>query len=164
MEEYSKYKDSPDGSGLKKLYDSRTLSIKDFLLKYYSDCDFTQWDRWISKFVDPAFDKQRYDEMIRNFGYVSIEKHEFITQYQFYELAKEDGRLDVDVAKFIGFLAGTGFFDKWSLTLDEWFNIPNWSNPYNNILESCSINSLLKHRFGLDCFKLGLLEMPHWKR
>ena len=164
MEEYLKYKNYPEGSGLKKLYDSKTLSVKDFLLKYYSACDMGQWNRWMSKYVKPAYDKKRYDEMVRNFGYVSIKKHEFKTQYKFYELAKDDDRLDIDVAMFIGFLAGTGFFDNWALTLEEWFNIPNWSNPHNKFTESNSINTLLKYPYGLDCFRLGLLEMPHWKR
>lgn len=135
-----------------------------FLNEYYSNPDFTKWDRWIEKYVEPAYSISRHMEMVKNFGYVSLEKHDFNEQNRVYSALTNEKRLDEPTKKFIGFLAGTGFFKYCNISLIDWFNMANWNNPQVKVGNGKAINELLEYDKGLVCFKLDLLEMPFWKR
>ena len=58
--------------------------------------------------------------MISNFGYAQLENHDFKEQYEIYDQLKNEERLDEETKKFIGFLAGNGFFKKWNISLMKW--------------------------------------------
>lgn len=164
-----RYKDYPEGSGGKAIYDRYFLPFTVFLVKYYSDPENKEWDRWISKYIEPAFDAKRHDEMIKNFGYKNKEYHNFEVQYAIYEQLISDTRLTDDVRMFIGFLAGSNgiynFFCKHNITIAQWFEIRNWYNPY--LYESNderSINEILGYPYGINYLKTLLPQMPNWKR
>jgi hypothetical protein len=128
-DEAEKYREYPKGSGGRMMYDMVHYPFSYILEEYYSNPDYKEWLRWYALYIEPAFDEMRHDEMIKNFGYLKKELHDFREQYVFYKHLKEDKRLTDDIRKFIGFMAGVGFFDKYHMSLDQWFEMKNWHNP-----------------------------------
>ncbi|PVX44448.1 hypothetical protein C8C85_0182 [Flavobacterium sp. 103] len=165
QKEVLKYKDYPEGSGSKRHYDSLFLPFQDYLVKYYTNPDLTSWERWKNKYIELAFDKKRHDEMIKNFGYAEKKYYDFVVQNKFYlELINED-RIGNDTKKFIGFLAGAGFFRKYNLTLKQWFDMKNWSNPnFEEAEDGKAINEILNYSYGENYIKTSLPHLPFWNR
>jgi hypothetical protein len=165
LSEILKYKDYPEGSGGKNLYDKYFLPINEYIKKYYANPEYKEWDTWYKKYIEPAFNETRHDEMVKNFGYVSKERHDFEEQYKVYSLLKDRQNLSEEVKQFIGFLAGAGFFKKYGLTVGNWFNSKNWLNP--NLEEAddkMTINEILNIPYGINYFKVLLTQMPFWRR
>jgi len=163
------YKDYPEGSGKKGIYDYVFLPFKDYINKYYQSPDISTWKIWQAKYIEPAFDESRHEEMIKNFGYVSIDKHDFKSQYAIYNQLKEDNRLDDETGRFIGFMAGSHFFDKHITDIEEWFNTYYWTRPdltdkYPEYKLGITINDLLELPYGLNYFKSVLLGLNYWRR
>jgi hypothetical protein len=165
QKEALKYKDYPEGSGSKRHYDSLFLPFQDYLVKYYSNPDLINWERWKNKYVELAFDKKRHAEMIKNFGYAEKKYYDFDVQNEFYSELINDERISNDTKKFIGFLAGAGFFRKYNLTIEQWFDMKNWSNPYlEEAVDGRTINEILKYSFGENYIKTSLTQLPFWNR
>ena len=149
------------------MYDSVYMPFEQYLEKYYNVLNpkqKTKWDRWYIRYIEPAFEESRHAEMIKNFGYVSIDKHNFKVQSDIYQQLEQENRMDDETKKFIGFLAGAGFFEQWKLTLKDWMNNNNWYNPYLNTQNQKTINEILNYQNGLNYLKTQLPEMPFWKR
>ncbi|MBP7808115.1 MAG: hypothetical protein KA163_02370 [Bacteroidia bacterium] len=165
QKEALKYKDYPEGSGGKSIYDLYFMEFEQYLEKYYRDPEYKQWERWYNKYIEPAFDPNRHSEMIKNFGYISDSIHDFTAQSEVFNDLKSDARLTEEIRQFIGFMAGSGFFKRYNLSLNEWFNMKNWSNPYTKDIENgMSINEILNCKYGINYFKISLTQMPHWNR
>ncbi|TRX33229.1 hypothetical protein FNW52_15840 [Flavobacterium sp. ZT3R18] len=164
LKNIEKYKNYPDGSLSRKTYDRYFLHFEEYLKKYYHNPNFKEWERWYQKYIEPAFDLKRHHEMIKNFGYVSIDKHDFITQYEVYSQLKSDERLDEETKKYVGFLAGAGFFNQFNLSVERWFKINNWQNPNIKNEESKTLNEILNYPYGINYFKTLLTQMPFWRR
>src|SRR5688500_18796950 len=92
-----KYRDYPEGSGGKAIYDSVFLPFQEYLIKYYKNPDLGAWMRWKEKYIDLAFDENRRDEMARNFGYVEKNFHDFELQNDAYQKTKQNKALDEDL-------------------------------------------------------------------
>ena len=165
IEKIKAYKDYPEGSGSKRYYDSVFLPFEEYLEKYYSSPDLETWERFKTRYVEPAFEEERYEEMIKNFGYVSIDKHNFEAQYEIYNQLKNNDRLDDETKKFIGFMAGNGFFNKrYNISLEQWFNARNWGNLNIESEDGRTINELLTYNYGLNYCKVNLPHMNYWRR
>lgn len=164
LREIKKYRDYPEGSGMKRYYDSVFLPFDQYLKKYYSNPDLSTWGIWQTKYLGPAFDKSRHQEMVRNFGYVSIDKHDFEAQYATYDQLREDKRLDEESRKFIGFMAGNKFFRQHKITLKQWFNMTNWAKPSQESNDAKTINEILSYPYGLNMIKASLPHLDYWRR
>lgn len=164
LKEIERYKDYPEGSGGKKIYDSVFLPFPEYLKKYYKNPDMSSWNRWHQKYIQYAYDKVRYVELVERFGYAKIEFHDFEAQYEVYKFLQGDMRLDEETRKFIGFMAGTKFFEKHDITVLEWFNMPNWANPSRRVDEGKTINEILNSPYGLNMLKTSLPHLDHWRR
>lgn len=170
LEEIKKYKDYPEDSVYREVYDSVFLPFSEYLEKYYKNLKLTRskswqsWERWQKKYLEPAFDADRHEEMIKNFGYVSIDKHDFESQYRVYNGLKSDKRLDEETRRFIGFLAGNHFFDTYDISVEEWLTMKNWNRPFDKKEEGRTIDEILSYQYGLNMLKCSLLQMPYWKR
>ncbi|AXT57090.1 hypothetical protein D1815_15545 [Aquimarina sp. AD1] len=172
MEDYSKYKDFEEKTWQRHLYDINNLPFKEYLFKYHKSMNSynsEEWSKWQSKYIEPGFSKDRYEEMIKNFGYSSYDDHDFIKQNMFYNDLQKDERLDEETRKFIGFMAGSHFFDKHESSLQDWFNSNYWTRPdlTDNYLEyklDYTINQLLDMPYGLNYFKSILITLNHWRR
>ena len=164
-QEVEKYKDYPKGSGGKMMYDIVHYPFSYILEEYYANPNLSSWERWKSKYIELAFDENRHDEMIKNFGYADKKHYGFDVQNEFYNQLKNEDRLGNDTKQFIGFLAGAGFFRKYNLGLKEWFDMKNWSNPYlAEIEDGKSINEILSFPYGENYIKTILPQMPFWNR
>ncbi len=161
--DFEKYKNYPEGSGGKKMYDEFTLTFDAYLIKYYSCPDFEEWNRWRVRFIEPAFDENRHDEMIRNFGYVSKDRHDFDCQSFVYAELQQNKFMAEDVKQFVGFMAGAGFFKKYKLSIQDWLEIRNWFNPIESN-EMKPISEIIAIPYGLNYLRLFLLQMPFWRR
>lgn len=162
----SKYKDYPEGSVRKRVYDSVFLPFQEYLNKYYNQLDLNTWKRWQQKYIEPYFDESRHEEMIKNFGYVSINRHDFKIQYAMYDKLKDDNRLDDEIKKFISFMAGVGFFKQYAINLEEWFKIENWGNTASKLEDwkRRTINDVLSYEYGINFLKSDLPHISFWKR
>lgn len=158
------FKDYPEGSVNKEIYDSVFLPFHEYLNKYYINPDLTSWERWKSRYIEPAFNKNRHDEMIKNFGYVDKKYYDFDSQNKLYEQLKNDERIDGDIKQFMAFMAGTGFFKKNNLTLDLWFAMKNWANPYVPSEDGMTINEILNYKYGDNLLRTNLPILNYWRR
>ncbi|NRT13475.1 hypothetical protein [Flavobacterium sp. 14A] len=109
---------------LKKSEEYKTLPFDEYLKKYFKEVDTYDneiWSKIISKLVQPAYDKSRYDEMVYVYAYLDKKYHNFVTQYEIYNQLKNDNRLPDEIKQFIGFLAGADkgiFFKQYNLTIE----------------------------------------------
>ena len=116
--------------------DSETMPFDEYLKKYYNKEESVKlgidwnlfWASWISDFVAPAFDPSRRSEFVKNFGLVDESKFDFARMAAFHAEIHEFHLFPEDVERFIGFMAGTGFFK--GITLTEWLNSTNWQRKY----------------------------------
>jgi len=164
IERIKTYKNYPDGSGKRGIYDYVFLPFHEYLEKYYSTPDLSTWEIWQGKYIEPAFDENRHDEMVKNFGYVKKDFHDFSAQYEVFNHLAYDNRLDDETRKFIGFMAGVGFFKRYDINVEEWFDMLNWSHPEHAMEEGKTINEILKYPCGDNMFKVSLPQMPFWRR
>ena len=149
-----------------------TMPLENFLQKYYSKLDaFDEevWEKTLLNLVKLAYDEKTFNKMVENFGYSSIEKHDFKKQFDFFDELKNDNRLDIDTQKFIGFMAGNHFFDKYVFSIKDWFNSYYWANPYLSLTNSTekanfTINHILSSPYGLNYLKSVLPRLNHWRR
>ena len=146
-------------------------TLKEFLCNYFKEMhpyDEEVWVKIIKKLIEPSFDENRYDEMVYVFGYTSKYKHDFKKQYQFYKELEQDRRIDEETKKFIAFMAGNHFFDKYVCDIEEWFNSYYWTRPdlIGNIdyKMEYTINDILNLPYGLNYLKTILPQLNHWKR
>jgi hypothetical protein len=130
----------------------------------YSNPDLVQWNRWLRKYVNPAFDPTRYEEMAKNFGYITFDKHDFVAQNAIFIELQSENRLDDETKMFIGFMAGVCFFKHNRISLNVWMNSPNWYQPNQITPDQKSINELLNYENGLNYLKVMLPSLPFWKR
>ena len=172
MKDYQEYGDHDEGTWQKHLFDLSHLPLTKYLVKYHremSDFNHHKWREWMEKVIEPAFDETRHLEMIKNFGYISLDKHDFKRQQQFYNQLTRDARLDEETRKFIGFMAGSHFFDKYVTSLVEWFQSYYWTRPdlargHPDYKLDYTINELLDLPHGLNYFKSVLLGLNYWRR
>lgn len=164
INDLKKYKDFPEGSAGKVMYDSIYMTFEAYLEKYYLGVDLSVWRKWIEKYINPAFDPYEHEVMIKNFGYSSLDNFNFSEQYNVYNELENEKRLDEETRRFIGFLGGAGFFKRFNLEVINWFNIPNWYHPYWKPDGQKTLNEILDFKYGLNYIKIQFIGMPFWKR
>ena len=152
--------------------DLKIMPLKPFLVKYYSKLDsynIEVWEKIMLNLVELAYKETTYSKMAENFGYSSIDKHDFRKQYEFYNELQNDSRLDDEVKKFIGFMAGNHFFEKYVHNINDWFNSYYWMKPYLSVtnpteVTDFTINDVLNCPYGLNYLKTILPQLNHWRR
>ncbi|HRD80127.1 MAG TPA: hypothetical protein PLL53_05150 [Saprospiraceae bacterium] len=152
--------------------DLNTLSFEAYLLKYYKSEDSTQksidwnlfWARWMSQYVDPAFDPSRRAEFVKNFGLVDEGKFDFTKMEAIHSEIQELCLFPPDIERFIGFMAGTGFFK--SMALTEWLNAINWQRKYvvpDKGLNKTPLEIISLHN-GDNFLRANLTLLDWWRR
>ncbi|MDR0661370.1 MAG: hypothetical protein LBG19_11420 [Prevotellaceae bacterium] len=166
--EIKNYKDEPEGSVNKRIYDRYFLPFQEYLKKYYSDDKrLDRWKYFTDKFVKPLFDGTPYRNY-RDFLYQATppfcpdpEKLEIA-----WELLKDDARFDEELKQFFAFMCACGFLEDWHITFEQFLRISNWMHPWYE--EECerkeSILEVLNHNYGVTYLKSLLAGAPWLKR
>jgi hypothetical protein len=151
-------------------HDYYALPFNEYLLKHCANPDLTAWARWQDKFIEPAFDNTRHDELAKRFEYKKNEVHDFNLQAEVYDSLKSNALLDEETRKFIGFLGGVGFFKSYEISPEEWLFAADWYNPFKKEPqrypkeEQCTISELLALENGPGYFKTVLTGIPFLNR
>src|SRR5690606_5159221 len=116
LEEVKKYKDYPEGSGMKRYYDSIFLPFTEYLKKYYSDVPMERWYYWTGKFVSPLFDGTSYDDYEKFLHQAKPSFKPNIEQLNVFwnEKMKGDNRFDKELKELFSFLYSIGFYENLS--------------------------------------------------
>jgi len=158
------YKNYPEGTTKKKMFDLFFMDFPSYLKKYYTSPDLSLWDKWMNNYVEPAYKVEKQKEMEKSFGYVSMDGHNFNIQNKVYQDLK-NAHLPDDISKYIGFMGGNGFFEKHRISLDNWLQIKSWKNPIEkNTFPELSIEQLVQFEAGLNYLRVMLPQLPYWKR
>lgn len=159
---YIQFKDYPEGSGGRKIYDKFNLSFQDYLNKYYLDNDLTYWGYINQKFITPLFDSTSWNHYLLFLhkakpGFLpKKEKAEFL-----FDRLKNDNRFDQDIKHFFCFLYSIDFFD--ALTFEEWVNVGYWPRPWSIENEGMSIIEILSYENSINFLKERLSQLSIFK-
>ena len=161
-------------SAERRFEDADRLPLDEYIAKYYCNPEVpagrhdwkARWDSWMSKFVDPLYDEATREGALRAFGYKDVSKFGLSDTEDVYAEVAALGAFSRDVARFVGFMAGNGFFDRgWEL--DEWLRAKNWSAPPHRKVprdNGVSPLGLTELTCGENYLRANLTLLPFWHR
>jgi hypothetical protein len=162
-EDLEKFKDYPEGSTHKRLYDSYHLPFQEYLNKYFTDENFFAWSHWTKWFewIGAAFDEEKREFFKQRAGYYRIDMN-FRAMENFYKYLEID-YLPQDIKMVISFLKYDGFFANYKLEIEDWMNLKNFRNPKQQIdSNQKSINELLSIQYGDNYIRYTFIDLPWW--
>lgn len=99
--EVEKFRNYPEGSGGRKIFDYYNLSFEDYLLKYYSNPDLSNWNTIFKTFVQPIFSGEDTSKYLLKLERIKPGFSPNIEQAKtYYNLIKEDERFDKELKMF----------------------------------------------------------------
>lgn len=152
--------------------DVKAMPFNQFLDKYFKIEDsnkwsidwYSRWLNWLEEYVFPAYDPSRRAEFVANFGLVDESKFDFVKMAALHSELQELRLFPEDIERFLGFMAGTGFFK--GITLTEWLDSINWSRKY--AVPEGGINKtpleLIRLRNGDNFLRANLTLIDWWRR
>lgn len=159
---YIQFKDYPEGSGGRKIYDKFSLSFQDYLNKYYLDNDLAYWNYINQKFVIPLFDSTSWNDYLH---FLHRAKPNFLPNKEkaesLFDQIKNDSRFNKDIKYFFCFLYSIEFFD--NLTFEEWINVNHWSHPRTFENGGKSIVEILSYKNSINFLKERLSQLSIFK-
>ncbi|MFN8353086.1 MAG: hypothetical protein U0Y10_01455 [Spirosomataceae bacterium] len=167
MEDYyttiKSYKDAPEGSSHKKIYDSVYMDIELYIKKYYLNYDASRWNKyWRDDILSKIFDETKQDELRKYFGLEGKGKFlDFDRMLVFYNEIKDDPRFEDDIKRFFAFLAGDGYFESKGIAYEEFLNARDLNHPQktHNDLKYPTLNELSKIEGGQNYIREQLPSM-----
>jgi len=162
MSEVEKYKNFPEGSGGKMIYDRYHLSVKNFFSKYYDKTNLKDWDLWMNNSIYKAWDGNKRLEFLKDWG-ERMKYFDFSEMVRFYKEEDLSG-FDEDVKKFISFLAGDGFFKKNKISLESWIKSKNFTNPIKDYEQDVTISQALHLKGGMNYIRKQLINLHWWRQ
>ncbi len=156
MKDPIEYKDYPEGSGLKRYYDSVYLPLKEYLLKYYYDTvEVDRFKCFYNEYVLPILDKENRSEYDK---FLFQKKPPFVVDYEKFDTFFNDKILsekypDTELFNFLSFLYAISF---------QFENIDTFLNWINNIkyFNNYTLDEILQLPFGNNFIKSNLRELP----
>ena len=159
--EIEKYKDYPEGSGGKMMYDRHNLPTEEFFTKYYLSIDLSDWNLWMSDTVNKAWEEKSRIEFQNSWG-ERMNAFNFSEMERFYK--EEDlSMFDEDIQKFISFMAGDRFFEENNLTLNEWIKLDTFTNPKKDYKQDVTLLRALEYDGGMNYIRMQLVNLHWWK-
>jgi len=162
ISEIDKYKNYPEGSGGKMMYDRHYLSVEDFFSKYHDNADLKDWNYWMNNTINKAWEESKRSEFLKDWG-ERMKYFDFSEMERFY---KEEGLsdFDEDVRKFISFLAGDGFFNKNKISLESWISSKNFTNPIKDYEQDVTVSQALHLKGGMNYIRKQLVNLHWWRQ
>ncbi len=163
-EDYKIYKDYPDGSPSKKMYDAANMDFNRYLEKYYAKPNLSQWNQLNRVFVENAFkmNKKEYEDYLQNsrIHTAMIFNHDKL-EYN-YEFIKAKQIFDDELSKFLAYLMSCDFLEEINVDFDVWLMMKDWINPGKSTYD-LSILEIANFKNGENFLKQHLPEMPLFK-
>lgn len=157
------FKNYPDGSSGKRIYDEYNMVFKDFLVKYYTDDVFQNWSRWSiwKDFIVAAFDENEINKYkTKSDYYLNSNCQDYINALDTLEL---DIELPVDIRQVIAFLIVDGFFNYYTIAPEAWILVNNYTNPKRELPNlKKTIKELSVNQEGLNYLRNSLINLWWW--
>lgn len=161
IDEVEEYKDYPEGSGEKRLYDKYHMSFEAWINKYYHDADLTGWEAF-SRWATEAFAKSELFERV--WCKERTEPYDYDILYETYQSVSSLGFFDEEFNRFIAFLSSEGFFKAYNLTPEEWIHSKNWQQPSEKCEIHCySMVDVSRLPFGMNYIKSQIPGFYFWR-
>jgi len=156
-EDILKYKDYPEGSGGKWLYDKYTLPFESWINKYYENPDLTGWNGLLI-WANEAYTQSNLfmKEWCKN----RIVAYDFEKYEATYSKLNTMALFDDDINRFIAFMAGEGFFNKYDISLEGWLQTKMNPDGNDRIYTIVDVSIL---KCGVNYIKSYLAELDFWK-
>ena len=163
LEERFKYwKNEPDESPYRRIYDEHIMNFGDFLDKHYSDNKYFNWSRWNKwvLWIQKAFNHEEMEALRVKGGYfrVNTSSQDYLASLETLELGMQ---LPKDITQVIAFLAVDGFFKHYSIDIKDWTRMDNYTNPANKEGKQ-SIDKLADNNESLNYLRESLIHLPWW--
>jgi hypothetical protein len=159
-DELDKFKNYPEGSGGKKIYDQFTMPFPFFLAKYYKGNEPENWSYIYKKFIAPLFNNDERDSYI---DFLQKAKPRFIPDMEkalaFFKEISLDKPFSDDVKKFFSFLFSINFFR--DLTFNEWLSVKYWRHPWHKESDDSllSLNEIIQFENAENYLKEQLSQL-----
>jgi hypothetical protein len=151
-----KYKDYPEGSGGKAIFDYYHISPQEYLVKYYSEKD--RIDRFKSFYNDYVLPILNKENRVNYNIFLSQKKPPFVVDYEKFDEFFNNKNLyakysDDELFNFLSFLYAISY------QLENIDNFINWLNN-KKYFNNNTLDEILKLSFGSDFIKSNLRELP----
>lgn len=163
-ENINRWKNYPNSSKERRIYDKYTLDFKLYLEKHYSPNIYSTWSRWVKwfAFIDAAFDNEKHLEYKIKTGYYRVD-YNFKKYIECLNDITELEKLPLDITKVIVFLKMDGFFGYYKVNISDWLLMKNFCNPETEIQqEKYSIIELLELENGDNYLREQLINLKWW--
>jgi hypothetical protein len=163
-EHAEQFKDYPEGSGGKRLYDQENLPLQSYLTKYYAHYDRNYaWNRW-HETANMVLDESKHGEYKIKWGDRGTH-FDFQAAMLFYAIHRADTRFEDDIIRFLAYLEGDGFFKAMKINFAAWLTMPNFANPLKpaHSFKGLCLLDFLQHEFGQDFIRDQLTSIA-WLR
>jgi len=163
-ERFKYWKDEPDESPYKRLYDEHTMDFDKFLHKHYSDQTYFSWSRWNKwiTWIENAYDEEKM-ESLRNRG--SYYRVDTISKDYVESLSNLQLEIDLpnDIRCVIAFLVVDGFFSNLSIKPSAWIRMNNYANKNpTDYSTNHRIIDLTNSNEKLNYLRESLIHLPWW--
>lgn len=160
MNNYERYKNSPEGSRELQIYEYYSLPFEAYLKKYFTAPDLTGWNIYLewAKAADP-----KNEEFIRKWCGGKKEAFDF----DLFVAAKKELMsrtfLSEDLSIVFALMAGTGMFTDVD-TILGWTQSKDWLSDPQPCAENCySILELIGMERGENYIKANISRLSFWK-
>ncbi|MDO6602492.1 hypothetical protein [Arenibacter palladensis] len=162
QERFKYWKNEPDESPYRRIYDEHTMTFVDFLGKHYSDekyLNWSRWNKWVS-WIQKAYQHEEMEVIRKMGGYYRLDTNsqDYVTSFKRLELGIQ---LPTDICQVIAFLVVDGFFKHYSVEPKDWIDMDNYTNPKNSNGRH-TINELAKSYESLNYLRESLIHLPWW--
>jgi hypothetical protein len=151
--------------------DFANMALNEILIKYFDtnikhSMSFSwqsMWSKWQQEYVVPAYDVKRKKEFFKNFEISEHSSFSFEEMKNTYKELVDIQIFDDDIMKFIGFMAGSGFFKDKDVCI--WIESLNWQSHRKVPLKfSISLLELAGLENGQNLIRSNLILHDWWKR
>lgn len=154
-EKFKNFKDYPEGSVEKRIYDSYFLNPEDYLLKYFSKNQLENFNSFYQEYICPILKKDErelYIELLKK------KKPPFFINYKKFDEFNTTKRLrdkysDIELFNFLSFLYSV------SNQFDSIEKFLGWLNN-KEYLMNLKFDDILNYRFGNNYLKHNLMMLP----
>ena len=154
-EEFKNFKNYPEDSIERRIYDSLFMSTEEYLLKYFSEDKLKNFYSFYNKYVYPILEKDKRDLYVE---FSKKNKPPFFVNCERFDEFNNDQVLremysDVELFNFISFLYSI---------LDQFDNIDKFLHWLNNkrYIHNLTFEDILKYNFGNNYLKSNLVMLP----